>query len=146
MGDDPKSPLVALMGEYVSYLTGAMFGVFVMGMLSRRTNQLGVCIGFIAGVIAVAFMDVRFDFDWGWKSPLGLIVTCLVAYLVSSFTGWEKKAVSKYTYFGQRKQLIHEGRIKENGVYILPGKFEKRSLVLLVFFLFQFVFLYLLAR
>lgn len=146
MGDDPKSPFVALMGEYASYLTGAMFGVFVMGMFSKKTNEIGACLGFVAGIIVVAFMDYRYNFDWGWKSPLGLIVTCSVAYLVSSFTGWERKSIEPYTFFGQRRQLIEEGRIEENGVYILPGKFEKRSLVLLGFFLFQFGFLYYLAR
>ena len=145
MGDDPKSPLVALMGEYTSYLTGAMLGVFVMAMGTRKTNEIGACIGFAAGVFVVAYMDYSYNFDWGWKSPLGLIVTCMVAYAVSSVTGWEKKAIGPYTYLGQRALLIEEGRIKEDGVFILPGKFEKRSYVLLVFFLFQFAFLYYLA-
>jgi len=145
MGDDPKSPLVALMGEYTSYLTGAMLGVFVMAMGTRKTNEIGACIGFAAGVFVVAYMDYSYNFDWGWKSPLGLIVTCLVAYVVSSVTGWEKKAIVRYTYLGQRAMLIEEGRIKEDGVFVLPGKFEKRSYVLLVFFLLQFGFLYYLA-
>ena len=142
MGDDSKSPLVALMGEYTSYLTGAIFGVIVMAMFSKRTNEIGICLGFIAGIFVVGYMDYQYEFDWGWKSPLGLIVTCIVAYVVSSLTGWEKKAIAEFTYAGQRKQLIAEGRIKEDGVYILPGKFEKRSYILLVFFLFQFAFLY----
>ncbi len=145
MGDDPKSPLVALMGEYTSYLTGAMLGVFVMAMFSKKTNEIGICLGFIAGIFAVGYMDYQFNFNWGWKSPIGLIVTCVVAYGVSSFTGWEKKAIGQYTFAGQRKQLIAEGRIKEDGVYVLPGKFEKRSFILLAFFLFQFVFLYTIA-
>ena len=76
---------------------------------------------------------------------IGLIVTCIVAFNVSSMTGWEKKAIIQYTFAGQRKQLIAEGRIKEDGVYILPGKFEKRSFVLLAFFLLQFLFLYTIA-
>ena len=145
MGDNPKSPLVALMGEYTSYLTGAMLGVFVMAMFSKKTNEIGICLGFIAGIFAVAYMDAQYNFNWGWKSPIGLIVTCLVAFAVSSMTGWEKKAVTHYTFAGQRKQLIAEGRVKEDGVYILPGKFEKRSYVLLAFFLLQFLFLYTIA-
>jgi len=145
MGDDPKSPLVALMGEYTSYLTGAMLGVFVMAMFTQKTNEIGICLGFVAGIVVVAYMDYTYNFDWGWKSPLGLIVTCLVAYVVSSLTGWEKKDITQYTFAGQRKQLIAEGRIEEDGVYILPGKFEKRSYILLGFFLFQFLFLYYIA-
>jgi len=145
MGDDPKSPLVALMGEYTSYLTGAMLGVFVMAMFTQKTNEIGICLGFIAGIGVVAFMDYQYHFDWGWKSPLGLIVTCLIAYGVSAFTGWEKKSIAQYTFSGQRKQLIAEGRIEEDGVYILPGKFEKRSYILLLFFLLQFVLLYYMA-
>ncbi len=145
MGDNPKSPLVALMGEYTSYLTGAMLGVFVMAMFSKKTNEIGICLGFIAGIFAVAYMDYQFNFNWGWKSPIGLIVTCVVAYVVSSFTGWEKKAIGQYTFAGQRRQLIAEGRIEEDGVYILPGKFEKKSYVLLAFFAFQFILLYFLA-
>jgi SSS family solute:Na+ symporter len=141
MGDDPGSPLVALMGEYVSYLTGAMFGVFVMGMFSKRTNEIGVCVGFVAGVIVVAVMDTMLTFDWGWKSPLGLITTCVVAYAVSAVSGWEKKDVEQFTFAGQRRQLIAEGRVKEDGVYILPGRFEKRSFILIAFFLLQFAFL-----
>ncbi len=146
MGDNPKSPLVALMGEYTSYLTGAMLGVFVMAMFSKKTNEIGVCLGFVAGIFAVAYMDYHFNFNWGWKSPIGLIVTCVVAYVVSSFTGWEKKSIGPYTFAGQRKQLMAEGRIEEDGVYVLPGKFEKRSYILLAFFGIQFLFLYYLAR
>jgi SSS family solute:Na+ symporter len=141
MGDDPRSPLVALMGEYVSYLTGAMFGVFIMGMFSRNSNEEGVCAGFVAGVIVVAVMDANFDFDWGWKSPLGLLVTCSVAYLTSFVTGGEQKDINEFTFVGQRAQLLKENRIKEDGVYLLPGRFEKRSYVLLVFFALQFAFL-----
>ncbi len=116
-----------------------------MAMGTRRTNEIGVCIGFAAGVFVVAYMDYSYNFDWGWKSPLGLIVTCLVAYFVSWLTGWEKKVIARYTLAGQRELLIAEGRIEEDGVFILPGKFEKSSYILLVFFLFQFVFLYYLA-
>lgn len=141
LGDDPGSPLVALMGEYVSYLTGAMFGVFVMGMFTKRTNQRGACLGFVAGVAVVAIMDVTYSFDWGWKSPLGLLVTCAVAYIVSAASGWETRNIEAYTYSGQRKQLMLEGRIKEDGVYILPGRFERRSFILIAFFLLQFVLL-----
>jgi SSS family solute:Na+ symporter len=145
MGEGPKSPLVALMGEYASYLTGAMLGVFVMGMFSRRTNETGVCVGFVAGVAVVAIMDGRFDFDWGWKSPIGLVTTCGVAYLVSALTGWENRDVDAYTYSGQRRQMIAEGRIEQDGVYILPGRFERRSYVLLAFFLMQFLVLCMIA-
>lgn len=144
-GEGPKSPLVALMGEYVSYLTGAILGVFIMGMFSRRTSQFGVCAGFAAGVVMVAVMDIRFDFDWGWKSPLGLATTCTVAYLVSAMTGWEGRDVDAYTYSGQRRRMIAEGRIEQDGVYVLPGLFEKRSYILLAFFLAQFLFLYTIA-
>ena len=146
MGDDPGSPLVALMGEYVTYLTGAMFGVFVMGMFSPRTNQLGACLGFIAGVVVVAIADASLDFDWGWKSPLGLLVTCAVAYLASAISGWEARNIAAYTFAGQRRQLLSEGRIKEDGVYVLPGRFEKRSYILIAFFLLQFVFLLMLEN
>jgi hypothetical protein len=133
--------LVALMGEYVTYLTGAMFGVFVMGMFSPRTNQLGACLGFVAGVVVVAIADASLEFDWGWKSPLGLMVTCTVAYFTSAISGWEAREIGAYTFVGQRRQLLSEGRIKEDGVYVLPGRFEKRSYILIAFFLLQFIFL-----
>ncbi len=146
MGDDPKSPLVALMGEYVSYLTGAMFGMFVMGMFSRTANQTGVCTGFVVGIIVVAVANQLYSFDWGWKSPLGLVTTCVVAWLVSRLTGGERRAIDRYTYMGQRNELIGEGRIEQDGVYLLPGRFEKRSYILLVFFFLQFGFLYWIAN
>ena len=146
MGDDPKSPFVALMGEYVSYLTGSMLGIFIMGMFSRSTNQPGVCTGFIVGIVVVAVADQMLNFDWGWKAPLGLLATCAVAAIVSRLTGGERRSVEQYTYQGQRAELIREGRIEKDGIYLLPGKFEKRSYVLLVFFLFQFGFLYWLAN
>jgi SSS family solute:Na+ symporter len=146
IGDGPKAPLVALMGEYVSYLTGAMLGVFFMGMFSRRCNEIGACVGFVVGVAVVAVLDQRYEFDWGWKSPLGLLATCVAGLVVSAATGWEKRDVESFTYAGQRRQLIAEGRIREGGVYLLPGRFEKRSYVLLAFFLAQFVFLHAIAR
>ncbi len=84
---------------------GPLFGIFVLGMFSRKAHSLGVMIGSIAGLCSSCFASffselpglqtisgrlfgdefVRFfqDLSWQWPSPIGVTVTLTVGYLAS---------------------------------------------------------------
>ena len=81
-----------------SVLWGAMLGVFLLGTLTRRTNERGALSGMIAGVainlllwlqphalvFAVAGHDLILPkIAWTWWVLIGSLVTCGVGYAVS---------------------------------------------------------------
>ncbi len=140
-----SASLIAMIGMFASYVSGSILGTFVLGMFFKKVGTIGVTSGFVAGAV-VAFLLSNFAAEyvnWGWVCPAAMIVTIVVALIVSAILGEKSKAedMPELTMRGQRAQLIKEDRAYEDGVCILPGKVQKSSLILLGFFFFQFVVL-----
>jgi len=84
---------------------GPLFGIFVLGMFSRKTHSSGVIVGALAGLFSSCcvsffskvallqtvcghlfggeFVDFFMHLSWLWPSPVGVTVTLLVGYLAS---------------------------------------------------------------
>lgn len=142
-----KLSVLESIGKYGSYILGSMLGVFLLGIYTRKTNEKGAITGFLSGFVAVMLVATQTNFTWLWNTLIGTLVTMIVGYLVSLLTGGETKDISKYTLRGQ-KAYFEENNIKEteDGVYILPGKFEKKSYLMLVFFIVVMLLLYFLGK
>lgn len=142
-----KLSVLESIGKYGSYILGSMLGVFLLGIYTRKTNEKGAVAGFISGFLAVMFVATQMQISWLWNTFIGLGVTILVGYLVSIITGGEAKNVAIYTIKGQ-KEYFRENNISEmeDGVYVMPGKFEKKSYLLLAFFIVVVVLLYFLGK
>ena len=138
--------IIEMVASYTSYLCGSMFAVFFLAMFTEKSNDVGTAVGFICGCIATGLVGKFTTVNWGWWNPLGFVVAAVIGYAVSRLTGGEKKEVKLLTYKGMRNSMIAEGRIQEDGVYILPGKFEKSSYILLVLFVLQYVILFALPH
>ena len=141
-----KLSVLESIGKYGSYVLGSMLGVFLLGIYTKRTNEKGAVAGFVSGFLAVMFVATQMHITWLWNTLIGTVVTLAVGYLVSIMTGGEKKEISMYTIKGQ-KAYFEENNINEmeDGVYVLPGKFEKVSYLLILFFIVVIVLLYLLG-
>jgi len=70
-----------------SALYGPILSVFLLGMLSRRVNGLGASVGLIAGVVFNLYLwKAQPQIFWMWWNFIGLVITAVVAVLVSAFS------------------------------------------------------------
>ena len=91
-----QSPLIDLILSFMGYFAGGLLGLFLLGMLTRRTNGTGAFIGAIVGTLVVLMvtendfglprLNELFGFEpipFIWSTAIGLAITMLVGYLLS---------------------------------------------------------------
>lgn len=70
-----------------SALYGPVFGVFLLGMLTRCVNGAGASLGLLAGMFLNLYLwKAQPEIFWMWWNFIGLVVTVIVAGIVSRFT------------------------------------------------------------
>ena len=62
---------------------GALLGVFLLGVLTRKTNQQGAMVGMLCGFLVELYIWLRTPVPWTWYVAIGTIVTFAVGYLTS---------------------------------------------------------------
>ncbi|MBN1346666.1 MAG: sodium/solute symporter [Phycisphaerae bacterium] len=82
--------IVEITNKSTSCTVGPLFGLFALGMFSRRCNQMGALTGAVAGFIAgllVTFSGQWFDYNisFMWIIVTSVIVMAVVALVVSLF-------------------------------------------------------------
>jgi len=71
----------------INFFGGALVGVFLLGMLSRKAGPKGALTGFVVGFALVLYVAGFTDISYMWYSAFGGITTCLVGYTVSALLG-----------------------------------------------------------
>ncbi len=66
---------------------GALLGVFVLGVLTRRANQRGTTVGMACGLAAEIYVWSATRVPWTWYVVIGSAVTFFVGYVASSLMG-----------------------------------------------------------
>ncbi len=66
---------------------GALLGVFLLGMLTRRANQRGAIVGMACGLAAEIYVWTATRVPWTWYVVIGTAVTFLVGYAASTGEG-----------------------------------------------------------
>jgi len=69
--------------QIASVAYGALLGVFLLGVLTRRANQNGAIIGMICGFLTELYLWLRTPVPWTWWVAIGTTVTFAVGYTVS---------------------------------------------------------------
>jgi SSS family solute:Na+ symporter len=69
--------------QIASVAYGAMLGVFLLGVLTRRANQTGAIIGMLCGFIAELYLWMGTRIAWTWYVMFGTLVTFSIGYLAS---------------------------------------------------------------
>jgi solute:Na+ symporter, SSS family len=77
--------------QIASVAYGAMLGVFLLGVLTRRANQNGAIIGMICGFGIELYLWLGSHVAWTWWVALGSTVTFTVGYLASLL--WQPKGL-----------------------------------------------------
>ena len=72
--------------QIASVAYGALLGVFLLGVLTRRANQLGAAIGMLFGFSAELYLWRWTHVPWTWWVVSGTTMTFIVGYAVSCVT------------------------------------------------------------
>jgi SSS family transporter len=67
----------------VSVAYGALLGVFLLGVLTRRANQNGATVGMILGFAVAVYVWLGTRIPWTWYVAIGTSVTFAIGYLAS---------------------------------------------------------------
>jgi len=69
--------------QIASVAYGALLGVFLLGVLTRRANQAGTMWGMLFGFVTEVYLWLGTRVPWTWYVAIGTIVTCCVGYGLS---------------------------------------------------------------
>jgi len=69
--------------QIASVAYGALLGVFLLGVLTRRANQAGAMVGMLFGFVTELYLWLDTKVPWTWYVAIGTVVTFGVGYVVS---------------------------------------------------------------
>ncbi|MDQ0482658.1 sodium:solute symporter [Guptibacillus hwajinpoensis] len=84
-------PVIEAVNKIGSYFYGALLGVFILAIFTKRTNGVGAVTGIIAGMLSVWGVTQFAEVSWLYNNFVGAIVSVGVGYVVS-FIGEKPKA------------------------------------------------------
>ncbi len=67
-----------------SLVYGTMLGAFLLGVVTKRANSIGVVVGMLASIAAMTAVKFYTDLAWTWYVLTGTVVCFSVGYVVSS--------------------------------------------------------------
>jgi SSS family solute:Na+ symporter len=139
--DDTESVL-KLLTKVGSYFVGAKLAMFGLGFYSKHTSEKGLIIGVIVGFVSLFIVSKYTDISWPWYAVIGSVVNVIVTILASILIDGKKDEWSLYSIPGVQADFKNRGLPeKENGWYVVPGKLDRVSYLLMIFFVFTILFL-----
>ena len=72
--------------QIASVAYGALLGVFLLGVLTRRATQRGAMAGMLCGFCAELYIWLWTRVPWTWYVAIGTVITFSVGYTASLFT------------------------------------------------------------
>ena len=69
--------------QIASVAYGALLGVFLLGVLTKRANQNGAIVGMVAGFVIELYLWLGSRVPWTWWVAIGTCVTFGIGYVVS---------------------------------------------------------------
>src|SRR6202048_1663731 len=76
--------------QIASVAYGALLGVFLLGVLTRRANQTGAMVGMLCGFFSELYIWLGTRVPWTWYVAIGTVVTFVVGYAASVILPREK--------------------------------------------------------
>jgi solute:Na+ symporter, SSS family len=73
--------------QIASVAYGALLGVFLLGVLTRRANQVGAIAGMLCGFAIEFYLWLGTHIPWTWWVGIGTCVTFAVGYAASAIVG-----------------------------------------------------------
>jgi SSS family solute:Na+ symporter len=130
-----------------SYFVGAQLGMFALGFFSKHASERGLLVGTVFGFLVVWYVSANTDVAWPWFCLVGALSNVVISITASILIDGFQKTWSPYSVKGQLARFRDEGlEEKDGGWYLVPGKVDKLSYVLLVLFVVVIGFLLLFDR
>lgn len=70
--------------QIASVAYGALLGVFLLGVLTRRASQAGAMVGMLLGFATGLYLWTKTQVPFTWYVPIGTLVTFVFGYVSSS--------------------------------------------------------------
>jgi solute:Na+ symporter, SSS family len=80
--------------QIASVAYGALLGVFLLGVLTKRANQTGAMIGMLCGFSTELYLWLGTRVPWTWYVAIGTVVTFGIGYGASMMTKHEPTSVA----------------------------------------------------
>ena len=139
-----EGSILQTLSKIGSYFVGAKLSMYGLGFFSKQATEKGLLVGVAVGFVMIWFLATQTDIAWPWYCLFGGGVNIIVSLIASRLIDGRQTEWSEYSIPGQKKKFRDEGLPeKDGGWYVVPGKVDKVSYLLLVFFIGTFLFLYL---
>jgi SSS family solute:Na+ symporter len=142
-----KGSILQTLSEVGSYFVGAQLSMFGLGFFSKHTTERGLLVGVAVGFVTVWYVAAQTDIAWPWFCLIGASVNIVASQVASLIIDGPQESYSPYTVRGQLERFSRE-RLPEKagGWYVVPGKVDPATYLLLLFFLATVTFLFVLDR
>ena len=138
-----EGSILQILSKIGAYFVGAKLSMFGLGFFSKQTTERGLLVGVAVGFVAVALVATQTKIAWPWYCLIGGSVNILVSIVASLIIDGRQTEWSDYSIKGQQRHFKEQGLPeKDNGWYVIPGKIDRVSYLLLGFFVLTLVFLY----
>jgi SSS family solute:Na+ symporter len=142
-----EGSILQTMTKIGSYFVGAKISMYFLGFFTKQATEKGLLIGIVIGLLSIWYVATYTDIAWPWFCLIGGTVNIVVSLISSFIIDGPQTEWPEYTVKGQKKKFIDEGLAeKDGGWYLVPGKVDKISYMLLVFFAATLLFLFLFER
>lgn len=139
--------ILETLSQVGSYFVGAQLGMFALGFFSKHASERGLLVGTAVGFAVVWYVATHTDIAWPWYCLIGAVTNFAVSSLASIVMDGFKSEWSPYSIRGQKDMFRKKGlQEKDGGWYLVPGRVDRLSYVLLGFFLLVIVSLLLFER
>ncbi len=95
--------IIEIANKIINSFAGPMFAIFLLGMLSRRAQSVGVCIGALLGVLVMGWLVFGTTLNFLWPPTFGLAVALAAGYGISLLERPPSPKQLCWTFFSQRQ-------------------------------------------
>ncbi len=160
-----NTSVLEILSKVGVFLVGSKLAMFGLGFYSRHATERGVLTGVAAGFVTLWYVETSMEVAWPWYAVLGGAVSIGVSLLASLLMDGLQKCIkarritrpllmnvlrkeySPWTVRGQRLEFARKGLPeKQDGWWMIPGKVDRSSRYLLVYFVLCVAMLAILYR
>jgi len=94
-----SNSVIESINKISSLSSGPILALFLLGILTKRTNGPGACLGLLAGFLFNCYLwKEQPQISWLWWNAIGFVVAYVVGYLSSFVFATKDKDLSGLTY------------------------------------------------
>ena len=132
--------IVDVVGKYISYFAGPAAGAFLLAMFTLKANDHGVSIGFLLGLVLGYIVAITAHTSWLLNPLIGAAITVFTGYIFSALRPSDNASKECFTAMGLRRYILSHH--PDYDVKSLPFAWGKQEIIVLSFFVLQYVFLF----